>query len=132
METILSRLSLLSLRAPEIRRIARFLFIGLVLAGIVMALIPAKGIEINHFDKLLHTSALFGFAFLLDIATPRSFWRWKVPLLLGYGALIEVLQAFTPWRAFSVADFAADVLGVCLYWLLWYTVLKPYIAHPQG
>jgi VanZ family protein len=129
MEAILSRFLT---NQPQLRLALKFLFIGLILTGIVVALIPMKGIDVDHFDKILHASAFFGFAFLLDMASPRSFWRWKAPLLLFYGASIEILQAFTPWRSFSVADFAADTLGVLLYWLLWYMVLKRSIAHPNG
>lgn len=129
MEAILSRLLI---NQPQLRQALKLLFIGLVLTGLVFALIPTSGMDIKHFDKILHAAAFFGFAFLLDMASPRSFWRWKVPVLLFYGASIEILQLLTPWRSFSVADFVADSLGVLLYWLLWRMVMKHFISHPNG
>lgn len=94
---------------------------------------PLHGIDLgNGKDKIVHALVFCGFAFLLDITTPRSFWLWKLPLLLSYGACIEIFQALTPWRSFSIADFVADATGILLYWLLWKTVLQRYIAHPNG
>ena len=128
MESILSRFFA---QSSQLRLFLKILFVVLVLIGFVFALIPMHGMsEIPHMDKIMHALAFFSFAALLDLATNRhSFWRWKVPLLLGYGAAIEVLQLFTPWRSFSVADFGADALGIFLYWLLWYMVLKRFISH---
>lgn len=118
---------------PQTRRILKLLFIGLVLAGLATALMPLHGIDLSDGkDKVVHALVFMGFAFMLDIATQRSFWLWKLPLLLFYGAGIEILQALTPWRSFSIADFTADAIGVLLYWLLWKWVLQRFIAHPNG
>ena len=125
--------SQLILNQPQIIRILKFLFIGLALLGIGAALLPGVGSNgFPHADKLMHATALFGFAVLLDLASPRSFWRWKAPVLLGYGALIEVLQAFTSWRSASLADLAADATGILLYWILWRLALQRIVPHPQG
>ena len=129
MEAFLTRLLA---NQAQLRSALKFLFISLVLIGFVAALVPMHGVEINNFDKVMHAGAMFGFAFLLDVATTRSFWRWKVPVLLGYGGLIEILQLLTPWRSFSIADFLADTTGVLLYWLLWRLVLRRYIEHENG
>lgn len=131
MQAILSRLLA---EQPQLRKALKFLFISLILVGLVVALMPMRGInlDVDHADKLIHGTVFFGFAFLLDLATARSFWRWKVPLLLFYGAFIEILQAFTPWRSFSVADFAADATGLLLYWLLWRVWLQRYLPHANG
>lgn len=129
METILNRLLA---HSSHLRSGLKFLFVSLVLIGLVAALVPMHGVEINNFDKLMHAGAMFGFAFLLDLATPRSFWRWKVPVLLSYGAIIEFVQLFTPWRSFSVLDFLADAAGVLLYWVVWRLILKRYIEHVNG
>jgi len=128
MKAILTALLTLS---PQTRRHLMFLFVGLALFGLVIALIsPPGNIGIHNLDKLMHLSALFGFAFLLNLATRRPFWYWQAPLLLAYSALIEILQAFTPWRSFSVADWAADALGILLYWLVWRVLLK--YAHLEA
>ncbi|HPE58867.1 MAG: VanZ family protein [Thiothrix sp.] len=97
----------------------RYLTAFLLLLGLAVALAPADYMEELGFDladKLMHLTAFFGFGFLLGRATEQDFWRWQFPVLLAYGALIEILQSFTPWRSFSVADFLADGLGVLLYW----------------
>lgn len=85
----------------------------------------------NNLDKLWHTAAFFGFAALLSLATLRAFWRWQAPVLLAYGMLIEVLQAFIPWRSFSLADFVADATGILLFWLLCNTLLKGVSLHAK-
>lgn len=112
-------------------------FTGILMAlGLVIALVPSDYIETGFeiSDKIQHLVAFFGFALLIDMASTRSFWRFQVPLLLAYGALVEILQAFTPWRFFSVADFAADVAGVLLYWLLFRALLqiKPVLSHDSS
>ena len=124
--------SQLGLSQPQNRFIMKFLFVGLALLGIGAALLPSVGSSgFPHADKLMHAGSLFGFAVLLDWATPRSFWGWKVPVLLGYGAFIELLQALTTWRSASLADFAADAAGVLLYWLLWRVVLQRFVMQQE-
>jgi VanZ family protein len=67
-------------------------------------------------DKLQHAAAFYVLAFLLDFALPRSRFGWrKAAAVLGYGALIEIVQYFLPWRDSSVLDFLADCAGVALY-----------------
>ena len=128
MQAILSRLTVIY---PQTRAILRVLFVMLMVIGVVIALMPMDGVVIleNNRDKIAHALAFFAYAGLLDLATLRSFWRWQLPLLAGYGALIEVLQAFTPWRSFSGWDFLADTSGILLYWLLWRLVLHRFIRH---
>ncbi len=128
MQAILSRLTIVQ---PQTRAVLRVLFMMLLVVGLVVSLMPMDGVVdlANNKDKLAHAFGFFAYAWLLDLSTLRSFWRWKFPLLLGYGALIEVLQALTPWRAFSGWDFLADTTGVLLYWLLWRLVLNRFIRH---
>lgn len=114
--------------SPRTRTLFKALFLSALVAGTVLALIPSSGGGIEHMDKVMHLSAFFSLAMLLDNASLRRFWQWKAPLLLGYGALIEVLQAFVPWRSFSVADWVADALGIALYWLVW-RLLKNRLAR---
>ena len=107
------------------RRSLMLLFVALLVIGLVLALIPSPdtgNFKIN--DKFMHATAFLAYAILFDMASSKDFWRFQVPLLLGYGALIEVLQSFTPWRMFSLWDFAADALGILLYWLLFRVLLK--------
>ncbi|MBO0612452.1 MAG: hypothetical protein RL122_2817 [Pseudomonadota bacterium] len=130
MQAILARFRL---NAPRTRLILKFLFVALMLLGIVAALLPSSGESLLPYtDKFLHAGALFGFAVLLDLATPRHFWRWKVPVLLGYGALIEVVQSLTTWRSASLADLAADAGGILLYWVVWRLALQRLVPHNNG
>lgn len=98
------------------------LFLGLCVASLPMGI--NTGIEFG--DKLLHATSFFLFAAWLDLCSQRSFWRFQMPILLAYGALIEIVQAFLPWRSFSMLDFAADLTGVILYWLFAYLLFKPW------
>lgn len=113
----------------RLRTSFKILFLMALSVGTVLALIPSSGMGINHMDKVQHALAFFSLAALLDIASLRRYWQWKVPLLLSYGAAIEVLQAFLPWRSFSVADWLADALGLGLYWLIARWLLKNRLPH---
>jgi len=90
-----------------------------LLFGLWVASLPT-GIDvgIQSGDKILHSASFFLFAAWLDLCSQRSFWRFQMPILLAYGALVEIMQAFLPWRSFSMLDLAADLAGVVLYWLL--------------
>jgi VanZ family protein len=69
-------------------------------------------------DKLQHLMAFFVLALLADRAFPASAWSWRKALpLLGYGLLLEIIQSFISYRFFSLADLAADALGLLLYTL---------------
>lgn len=87
-----------------------------------------SGISMN--DKLIHLIVFFGFALLMDLATSRHpFWLWKGLPLIFYGALIEVMQYFSPDRTFSLLDLAADFSGIVLYYMakliiLWISSIK--------
>lgn len=110
----------------HLRRIAAFeistrsLVITLMIVGAWVAtqkldLPPVLSIS----DKAIHIVVFFGFAILMDLAIDRHpFWLWKGLPLLIYGAVIEILQYFSPDRTFSVLDWLADFFGVFLYFLL--------------
>jgi VanZ family protein len=72
---------------------------------------PAAGLN----DKLQHGLAFGLLALLACLAMPdRHRWRFVLPLLLGYGVLIECVQWWLPWREFSLPDLAADLAGLLL------------------
>lgn len=107
------------------RRWLMYLFLTLLGIGLIVALMPSPDTgDIKLNDKVMHLTAFFAYAILLDMASSRDFWRFQVPILLGYGALIEVLQFFMPWRSFSLLDFAADASGLVLYWLVFRMIFK--------
>lgn len=67
-------------------------------------------------DKLLHVLAFVVLGFLADAGWPdRPFdWRKYAPLAL-YGVLIEGTQSLIPGRQASLADLAADAVGLTVY-----------------
>ncbi len=111
----------------------KYLFLCLAAIGLVVALMPMdERLGAHNLDKLWHVSAFFGYALLLALATRRSFWHWQAPVLLFYGAFIEILQAFVPWRSCSLADLLADACGILLFWVLCKILLKGVVLHETG
>lgn len=118
---------------PYVRKWLKYLFIGLASIGLLVSLMPmSQKLGVNQIDKLMHATAFFGLALLLSLASLRNFWRWQAPVLLFYGALIEILQAFVPWRSFSFADLVADATGILLFWLLRNALLKGWALHAEA
>jgi VanZ family protein len=81
-----------------------------------LALTPLEPPEIILFrfsDKLLHALAFGYLAGLLRWRYPTWATPWRTTIiLLAYGGLIEWAQSFIPSRQYSLADMAADALGV--------------------
>ncbi|MDP2560036.1 VanZ family protein [Psychrobium sp. 1_MG-2023] len=72
---------------------------------------------IAHTDKYGHAIAFFVLSALLYKS--RKFSRFsQITLLIGYGALVEIIQHFIPYRSASLADVAADAAGVLLFHLI--------------
>ncbi|MBQ1783782.1 MAG: VanZ family protein [Gammaproteobacteria bacterium] len=65
-------------------------------------------------DKLEHFIAFFGLAFLAHHAMRAGF-AVQMFLLFGYGAWIELVQYFLPYRSSAMNDFFADIAGACCY-----------------
>ena len=104
----------------------RLILVLLMVMGLWVATTPAQNLHLPTMnDKVIHMLVFFAFAMLADLATSRKpFWFWKgVPLVL-YGALIEILQFYTPNRSFEIADWIADLFGVVLYYSIKYTLRK--------
>jgi len=73
--------------------------------------------ELN--DKVNHIFAFVVLSFLTDYSFPSAGFRWpKILLLLGFGAGIEVIQYFLPYRESSVYDLLADGVGIFAYLML--------------
>jgi VanZ family protein len=82
-----------------------------VLAGAVADLGQTPAASLN--DKVQHVLAFGLLALLACRAMPnRPRWRFVLPLLFGFGLLIECVQWWLPWREFSLLDLAADLLGL--------------------
>jgi VanZ family protein len=101
----------------------RTLLLVLMVGGVLFAVRPltsryAPETLFLHSDKLVH---VLGFGLLWLMARRAGFVAaWPLALtLLGYGVLIEVAQALMPTgRSASLADVAADGVGIALAWWL--------------
>lgn len=100
------------------RRFWGLVLLLLLCLGTWLALVPAPPRQATlGWDKLNHAVA---FALLAAVGT-MGFVHARVRLalaLFAYGALIEVLQAFTPTRTAEWMDLLADALGIAAGMLL--------------
>lgn len=95
-------------------------------AGAYLGLVPTSLRSLPHADLAVH-ALLFGLlgAFLDGALSHRPLHR-RVPLLrlgpllvLAAAGVEELAQRLSPRRCSSIADFAADVAGVCvLSWVV--------------
>jgi len=70
-------------------------------------------------DKVNHLLAFLELTLLVRLGWPQLKPLYFVPLLLGFGMLIEIVQATLPYRDFSLADVAADAAGIAAGMLIW-------------
>ena len=101
------------------------LWFGLILIGSVM---PVSGPKTDlPADKVVHfvfygmTSVLL-LRHFINKATPNRAFYTSVALASMYGAAMEVVQYFLPYRSFSLGDITANTLGAfagCLLYLKW-------------
>lgn len=99
---------------PLIRRVLLGSFyLASVLVGLLSLAPSATVPEIPVDDKTEHVLAYAALGLLGGVV---SRWRTlRLVLALGaYGAVLEMLQAFSPGRSPEVADAVADIIGVCL------------------
>jgi VanZ family protein len=77
--------------------------------------LPPPGLE-GISDKLQHVAAFLVLGLLADRSFPKTrFGLAKIASLLAYGAAIEAVQYFLPWREASLPDILTDAAGVALY-----------------
>ena len=85
------------------------------------ALTPSSGESLFYFknmDKVLHASAFFVLAFLLNRSSSSIKKRIRnIFALLLFGIFIEIAQSFTGYRTPSVYDVIADLVGILLFQL---------------
>ncbi|MCX6460013.1 MAG: VanZ family protein [Actinobacteria bacterium] len=91
---------------------ARVLCVVAMLFVAWQSLVPADQILVQApSDKVSHFAAYGILGFLAALSILR--WRWllAVVVMTVFGSLIEVAQSFTQYRAFELADIAADAVG---------------------
>jgi len=110
----------LRLAGPLARQRSFRLALAVCLVAITtLALIPPGHEPLPVSDKVNHVAAFLVLAWLADHAYPRfsrgaSLWV----ALLGYGLLIEGLQATLSYREASLGDLLADAAGLAAYLVL--------------
>ncbi len=95
-----------------------------VLALLMWAPLNGLGVPLNNFvfgirlDHLLHASVYLCCSwFLMDCKALRKGWHvWLAACLVA--AITESVQYLLPYRGFDINDFAANIIGVSLGWLL--------------
>ncbi|WP_345973435.1 VanZ family protein [Sulfurimonas diazotrophicus] len=100
---------------------AKLLFAVTLLAVTLLAFIPTYEPlpEIVSFSDILNHFAAFFTLYMLHLfAYPAFSWRRRSALLLGYGVLIEAVQAFLPNRYASLSDVAVDAAALTAAMLL--------------
>jgi len=101
--------------SPAQRRWAFWLCMASVLALCLMP--PVQHLPSTGWDKANHALAFAVLAALGLAAYPARAAR-VLPGLLALGALIELLQSLTGYRAAEWLDLAADAAGLVAGWLL--------------
>jgi VanZ family protein len=84
---------------------------------LVVSVMPASGPETDlPLDKVVHfvlyglTSILLFRYFIRKTNSRRAFYK-AVAISIIYGAAMEVVQYFLPYRSFSLGDMAANAAG---------------------
>ena len=90
------------------------LWFGFILIGSVM---PASGPKTDlPVDKIVHfilygMTSIFLFRHFVNKETVNRAFYMSVAIVSLYGAAMEVVQYFLPYRSFSLGDMAANILG---------------------
>lgn len=92
---------------------------------------PAAPIMMN--DKLMHFIVFAMLAMAAYLSWPhKPFFPWIAVALTGYGAIIEVVQFFLPWRGAEWLDLLADTAGVIVCGALMQAFIKPHHLVTPG
>jgi len=85
---------------------------------LVLSVLPVSPGPFSLSDKIIHVGIYVPLGALFFWARPRDsrLEGWAVAALaaLGFGFLIEIIQALLPWRSFEWTDAVADLAGGAL------------------
>lgn len=93
-----------------------YLLVLTVLALTLWPLVRETAKMIPYFDKFMHALGFMVLMLWFSGLMPKQFYLKLFLLLLVFGALIEVLQNFTPYRRMEFFDFVADGIGLLVGW----------------
>ena len=94
-----------------------FVFIGIA----ILSLLPPKSIEkIGEHDKINHFIAYAILSLNVGLVVKKlKTYLLCLPLLIGYGILLEYCQGFVPGRQPSLLDALANSIGVSIGFILY-------------
>jgi len=97
----------------------------------ILSLIPAP--DVGSRDKIAHfiVYAVVSCWFSLLVEEQKSLW-FVLFGLIGYGALLELLQSFTSYRSGDMADAAANSLGVIAGLGFYFSPLRGILRRLDG
>lgn len=95
---------------------------------LIICVIPLGGVDkgplfFAGFDKLVHCGLFFVLAVLYCAGSIRKWHTRTIRIeiavkntivLISFGALIEAIQNYLPWRSADGADLFADTIGACM------------------
>ena len=109
--------------APTFRLAWRLAFGISLLLVTVGSLLPTRQLPDMAFDIWDKAQHAAGFGWLMFCGLMAHRWPdggWKLAGALSvWGAIIELLQAWSGWRQGDLADLGADVVGVAVVLLAW-------------
>jgi VanZ family protein len=104
----------------------------LVTVGSLLPTQQLPDLAFDIWDKAQHAA---GFGWLMFCGLMSHGWRdggWRLAVALGaWGAVIELLQAWSGWRHGDLGDLAADLLGIAVVLLIWRSV-RPAVSQPRS
>ena len=94
-----------------------FVFIGIA----ILSLLPPKSIEkIGEHDKINHFIAYAVLSLNVGLVVKKlKTYLLCLPILIGYGLLLEYCQGFVPGRQPSLLDALANSIGVSIGFILY-------------
>lgn len=103
----------------------KVIFYLTLIVGCYLAFSPVEdSFQAKLNDKALHFLGFFVMSLCAQLAHPSARFSILALGLISFGLLIEVIQAFLPYRSFSWWDWASDALGVACYFVIFAKVLR--------
>lgn len=78
----------------------------------------------STWDKANHAVAFIELILLARLGWPRLPVIHSALIILGFGVLIEIIQAPLPYRSASLLDIVADAIGILIGLAIWWASLR--------
>ncbi len=94
----------------KFKKFLQIVFVIYLVSIMILSFYPLKKPPLPCSDKTHHFLAFLVFAILESVAFQSGF-RMVLFSAFGFGAFIEFVQSFLPYRSAEIADLGADLLG---------------------